>query len=72
MEPLPSTDTVRSVGVAVNDAVGAVSVGRPVAPRLKWFATWSAGSTVGYRATSSTCALTYSAPAQVRSPPTRQ
>jgi hypothetical protein len=47
VEPLPSTDTVRSRGVAVNDAVGAVSIGRPVVPRLWWPATWSADSTVG-------------------------
>ena len=47
VEPLPSTATVRSLPVAVNDALGAVLVGRPVVPRLKWLATLSADSTVG-------------------------
>ena len=47
VEPLPSTDTVRPLAVAVNDAVGAVLVGRPVVPRLWWLATVSAERTVG-------------------------
>jgi hypothetical protein len=47
VEPAPSKAAVRSVAVAVKDAVGATFGALPVVPVRVWSATRAAGSAVG-------------------------